>query len=1631
MNVDNIIRRVLTGTHLPQIDGAYLHNLRTHDSFYTMVVFFKDMDWNDLSMRFKVQEGVGIDDVNTYTLKQPTFSELDIESLSVVPLLLCGSLGIDPTGIYELSHFTKYNDLFPYFIDSVTELVRRCTYIRNLLPLTLVERILSSPVFLRVPLLLTNSKDALKKEVRKPYLKLYRFIVDMLQESREKSSYNAYHPLLPLFTELSKVLKPELSRSVKIIEYIPFWFDYLMLLDLAHIHQDLKVRIVLMMKSFKLVNQNIVEKRNFNQLFELTCADHDFSKMFFKSDTMMHADSLNNVIQSFFNCLLDLFITIFFNQNIINFPIDESVVAATFNNFFNKLLFLRIEKYQLSVLFILSLFFGLSEIFDCHKLFISPINEVKFTSKESFLNAIRNIKTSAQDQSCMTALLQKLSNRFEACEGTFSISKSICNNSISLLSDILAQLSYQNTFGISIKKLHRLIHIKCAKVTPFPYSYAATTAATAGHQTVTVSLPKRVLKQKKQTTLFDSGTIRRNDPGHDSKTAMKQRKLVVGNSTIDGAAIIHSETHVKRKAINTRIPAEAKGPVTKLGRTQHIQPSHTMDTDRISNLILKQRLEKQRIVAMRKANESDSEDDSVMEDSFSENFSQAGMEFDQFMTKKKDDELKNELIKKEREDYERIKRATPVLPQTKEVKHKSEMINNPELKGDMHTAPAHGYNYHKAYYGRFLCYISLFSFHEFSEIEVSQHAELDEFRMIMDSKCIDFESTEQYVRQFMLYHYFETQQNLLRSFNDLKRYWTTQSKKIKDGHARRTMDLNRNLFSKPGILQSVNFEYFSSLDSANVKLHDIKIVYRLKKRPTDDVVLPQINDAIILSLDPVSSVFNMERPQPYSIGIVTEICNKFERELEQWICSVNVFVLFKSKAMQYSFDRYITVNSTPMIQPSPSTEVFCTKVCSLSTNIREVLALSIFGRRNDALTDAFVKPTQFQFGDINRTLDDSFFFRALRIPSEKSNFEIVSRLLNSLNDTQKRAMKHIFSSGATLPEMVKLIIGPPGTGKTMFSAHCLLLKHFSNAQNNMGARRTAKQAILVCAPSNAATDELLRKLSTLVKEMNIKSTMRPKMLRVGVANSVSPLVMQHEFNTLVNLAQQGFTDPFNHQDMENVRKKVEELQEMIEKEQEKRDILTNSLKKEREVFRSMKNSTFQQSSLPQQRNKIHNLDIQVSKLNTALKVNIEKKKSLVKSMRRTAKVSNAEARKHVLQSADIVFTTLSSSGIPFMYDEFETCHTSEEIRSTRSHNPLKRFSMILIDEAAQSTELGLHIPMQYVTGRTPTTVVLVGDHNQLPATILTKQISTYKRSLFERFIQAGVPHIQFDEQYRMHEDIVHFPANMFYAGDLRSSDAIVQRERPAYLATTPVYTVLNVEGREHGEHGGFSRGNPAEVCAVMRIIAKIVKNIVTVRALDIDVIIPKMAIITPYKKQQNDFRDVFRNLVSSNPTKCRQKLKQMLPMCGNDVIFMKLLPVLKELLRNTFIQSIDSVQGGEFDIVLYSVVKSNPNARFIDDPQRVCVALTRARHALFVVCNGPALVSTKIFKALLDDAEQRGCIESMEFDEDDTLDPYEHFDISLNSLVILTALKEFKALGYGEKKAKSSKLSRLKKKTSK
>ena len=256
----------------------------------------------------------------------------------------------------------------------------------------------------------------------------------------------------------------------------------------------------------------------------------------------------------------------------------------------------------------------------------------------------------------------------------------------------------------------------------------------------------------------------------------------------------------------------------------------------------------------------------------------------------------------------------------------------------------------------------------------------------------------------------------------------------------------------------------------------------------------------------------------------------------------------------------------------------------------------------------------------------------------------------------------------------------------------------------------------------------------------------------------------------------------------------------------------------------------------------------------------------------------------------------------------------------------RKFPQVLIDESTQATEPAALVPLV----RGARQVVLVGDHKQLPPTVLSfrAEENGLKRSLFERLIDLGIEPLLLTTQYRMHPAISKFPNQQFYSNKLIDGVNSENRPAPAGLLwpdwENPI-AFVPINGGETVSPDGTSRENPLEVSWVLKILEDL---------LEAGELTQKdIGIITPYAGQVRAIRNS-----------------------------------MSEQLDDVEVRTVDGYQGREKEVIIFSCVRSNPekNVGFLSESRRLNVALTRAKRGLIVIGDPDTLRSDKNWKAWLD-----------------------------------------------------------------
>ena len=239
----------------------------------------------------------------------------------------------------------------------------------------------------------------------------------------------------------------------------------------------------------------------------------------------------------------------------------------------------------------------------------------------------------------------------------------------------------------------------------------------------------------------------------------------------------------------------------------------------------------------------------------------------------------------------------------------------------------------------------------------------------------------------------------------------------------------------------------------------------------------------------------------------------------------------------------------------------------------------------------------------------------------------------------------------------------------------------------------------------------------------------------------------------------------------------------------------------------------------------------------------------------------------------------------------------------------RRFPQVLLDESTQATEPASLVPIV----RGARQLVLVGDHKQLPPTVISRRAEEggLSKSLFERMMGMGIEAHLLTTQYRMHPAISEFPNGAFYDGLLVDGVDSSQRPTPAGMLwpdwDSPI-AFVPVEGGEVVATDSESKENTAEASWVSKIVEGLLDTG--------DVGIADIGVITPYAAQVRAIRDV-----------------------------------LPESIQDVEVKTVDGYQGREKEVIVFSCVRSNSDGKvgFLSDPRRLNVALTRAKRGLIVI----------------------------------------------------------------------------------
>ncbi|KAJ9540923.1 hypothetical protein OSB04_027429, partial [Centaurea solstitialis] len=564
--------------------------------------------------------------------------------------------------------------------------------------------------------------------------------------------------------------------------------------------------------------------------------------------------------------------------------------------------------------------------------------------------------------------------------------------------------------------------------------------------------------------------------------------------------------------------------------------------------------------------------------------------------------------------------------------------------------------------------------------------------------------------------------------------------------------------------------------------------------------------------------------------------------------------------------------------------------------------------------------------------------------------EAISTL--NLNPSQKTAIwSCIAARECQHQETVNLIWGPPGTGKTKMISALLF------------ALWKMKCRTLTCTPTNNAVVEVAARVCGLVKSSLEYDTYgfgdivlfgNGERMKIGGFQELNQVFLENRVSVLADCLSPTF----------GWRRKAESMIRILKYPKDEYSSVGNG-KTIDSKEKVPKNTKSKDKKLSFSEFVTERFNVLEEKLTTMVRnlythmptsfvtLQLAKKMMKVISLIRSIGVSitgNDGMRNELLQVLEEVLCQTVS--FPKSTDDWEIgnfclktaslifCTASSSIRL---HNIVTKVELLVVDEAAQLRECESFIPLQLAGLRG---VVLIGDEKQLPATVkseICKKLE-FGRSLFERLVSLKHTTHLLNIQYRMHPTISSFPNKEFYGGKIIDGPNVIKGSYKKQFLEGDMfgsYSFIHLtQGKVEFDDTGSGK-NMVEVAVIIELLARLGKECVAKNR--------KISVgcIAPYKAQVDAIQSKLQSVYGR-----------------------------RECKLSVNVRTVDGFQGCEEDVIIISTVTGigKKSIGFLSKPQRANVALTRARHCLWIVGNGDVLRhSSPIWKRLVKHAKNAHC----------------------------------------------------------
>jgi superfamily I DNA and/or RNA helicase len=282
---------------------------------------------------------------------------------------------------------------------------------------------------------------------------------------------------------------------------------------------------------------------------------------------------------------------------------------------------------------------------------------------------------------------------------------------------------------------------------------------------------------------------------------------------------------------------------------------------------------------------------------------------------------------------------------------------------------------------------------------------------------------------------------------------------------------------------------------------------------------------------------------------------------------------------------------------------------------------------------------------------------------------------------------------------------------------------------------------------------------------------------------------------------------------------------------------------------------------------------------------------------------------------------------------------------------------VVIDEAGQALEPACWIPILKAER-----VVLAGDHCQLPPTIKSEEAArggtgpAARGGLSTTLLEKNAalhPEavVLLEEQYRMHAAIMGYSSGVFYADRLKAHPSVAAHL--LFEGDGPLAFVDTAGCGFDEKPEGSGMTNPEEAAFLIKHATRLVSELSGRFEKDAAnagngkagvTEFPTIAIISPYRNQVHLLQELLLHSA-----------------------------ILRRYSHRITVNTIDSFQGQERDIVYIGMTRSNADSKigFLSDIRRMNVAMTRARKKLVVIGDSGTLSRLPFYANFISYAEQR------------------------------------------------------------